>query len=209
MTAATPIGIVPKLEPEERLRADLYALFSRLFFAAPDAALLRLVAASPLVDRDTADSPFVRAWDRLCAACSAMDAEAAADEYDALFGGIGRSEISLFASRYVGEDAPGAAGTFLVDLRKALGNAGLGRKTGQNLPEDHVSAVLETMRFLIEHSSADALDGQRDFFVRFVAPWYVSCCNAISTCKLANFYRSVAESMREYLAVENESFDIQ
>jgi TorA maturation chaperone TorD len=207
--STAPIGMVPALDPEERLRADLYALFSRLFFAAPDAELLRLVGGSPLIDSEADDSAFVRAWTRLVAACSVMDAEAADVEYDALFGGIGRSEISLFGTYYVGQHAPGAGGTFLVDLRDALVRSGFGRQTGQNLPEDHLAAVLETMRLLIERDGASALDEQRAFFQNFVAPWCAPCCDAINRTNLANFYRTVAESLREFVAVEKQSFEIR
>jgi TorA maturation chaperone TorD len=203
-----PVVIAPKLDPEDRLRADLYALFARLYFSPPDAELLRLVASSPLFDRGEVDSPVVRAGKRLAAACSVMDADAAADEYDALFGGIGRSEISLFGSYYVGDHAPGAGGMFLVDLRAALAAAGLGRKTGENLPEDHLAAVLETMRFIIERAGASGLAEQRAFFTRFVGSWYRACCDAISASNLANFYRTVTECAREYLTVENQAFDI-
>jgi TorA maturation chaperone TorD len=195
-----------RLEPEERLRADLYALFARLFVGPPDAELLRLIASSPLIDGEVEESPFVRTWSRLCAAASVMDPGAAADEYDALFGGIGHSEISLFAAHYVGEDAPGAGTHFLVALREALARDGIGRKQGENMPEDHCAALLESMRLLVETDVA--LPAQHQFFNAFVAPWYASCCSAIAAHRLANFYRTVAECVREFLAVEAQSFQI-
>ena len=203
---ASSIGIAARLEPEERLRADLYALFARLFVAAPDTELLRLIATSPLIDREVEDSAFVRTWARLCAAASVMDPAAAADEYDALFGGIGHSEISLFASHYVGEGAPGAGTHFLVELRAALARDGISRKQGENMPEDHCSAILESMRLLIEEEAG--LTVQHAFFRAFVAPWNASCCSAITSHRLANFYRTVAECVREFLAVETQSFQI-
>jgi TorA maturation chaperone TorD len=204
--SASPIGMAARLEPEERLRADLYALFARLFVAPPDAELLRLIGSSPLIDGAVADSAFVRTWARLCAAASVMDPDAAADEYDALFGGIGHSEISLFASHYVGEGAPGAGTHFLVDLRVALARRGVDRKPGETLPEDHCSALLESMRLLIEEEIG--LPVQHEFFDTFVAPWKASCCSAIASHRLANFYKTVAECVTEFLAVEAQSFQI-
>ena len=204
--SAVPIGMAARLEPEERLRADLYALFARLFVGPPDAELLRLIASSPLIDGEVEESPFVRTWSRLCAAASVMDPGAAADEYDALFGGIGHSEISLFAAHYVGEDAPGAGSQFLVALREALARDGIGRKQGENMPEDHCAALLESMRLLIENDVP--LAAQHEFFNAFVAPWHASCCTAIAAHRLANFYRTVAECVREFLGVETQSFQI-
>ena len=204
--ATASIAIATPLEPEERLRADLYALFARLFVGPPDAGLLRLIASSPLIDGAVADSPFVGRWSRLCAAASVMDPHAAAGEYDALFGGIGHSEISLFASHYVGEGAPGAGTHFLVALRAALARDGIGRKEGENMPEDHLSALLESMRLFIEDDAA--LPTQHAFFETFVAPWYGACCSAIASHRLANFYKTVAECVREFLVVETQSFQV-
>jgi len=203
---ASAIGVEPRLEPEDRLRADLYALFARLLVAPADAELLRLIGTSPLLDHAVPDSPFVIAWARLGAASRVMDPAASADEFDALFGGIGHSEISLFASHYVGGGAPGAGTGFLVDLRADLAQRGFGRKTGENLPEDHIAAILETMRLMIE--SGETVSEQRAFFDAFVASWTTACCTAIAHARLANFYRSVAESLREFLAVEGQSFEI-
>jgi TorA maturation chaperone TorD len=200
------VGLAPRLEPEDRLRADLYALFARLFVAAPDAELLRLIASAPLVDTTAPASPFTIAWSRLVAASSAMDAGAAADEYDALFGGIGIPEISLFASHYVGENAPGAGGSFLVALRAALARDGLARRTGQNMPEDHLAALLETMRMRIE--SGEPVGAQRAHFDAFIGGWYESCCTAIVASKVANYYVTVAECLSELLGIEKRSYEI-
>src|SRR5260221_12716568 len=108
--SSAPVSVVSRIEPEDRMRADFYALFARLYLAGPDAGLLRLMGSAPLVDIEAdiaiAAMPLSIAWARLSAAARVMDADAAADEYNALFGGIGRSEISLFGTFYLGPDAP-------------------------------------------------------------------------------------------------------
>ena len=43
------LGFVRPIEPEDRLRADFYALFARLFFAPPDADLLQTMGSAPLL----------------------------------------------------------------------------------------------------------------------------------------------------------------
>ena len=209
------INLVHRIEPEDRMRADFYALFARLFFAGPDAALLRMMGEAPLVDPEadfaTASTPLAIAWARLSAAARVMDFEAACDEYDALFGGIGKSEISLFGAYYVGMGAPGAGGNFLVELREALSELRFSLQVGQNTPEDHVCAVFETMRLLIqgdEDLPPRDIDVQSRFFRKFVGAWAPDCCSAIVQSRLANFYKAVAECANAFLAVEIQSFAI-
>src|SRR5215831_6590712 len=90
--------------PEDQVRADFYALLSRLYAAAPDAALLRTIAdAGELHAADGQDpnAGLASAWRMLGQASEAMDPEAVAQEYQELFVGVGKSEVSLYASSYV------------------------------------------------------------------------------------------------------------
>ena len=209
--SATTIGFAPRIDPEESVRADLYALFARLYFSAPDAELLRMIGTAPLLSAEFDSSRLAVSWARLCAACRAMDADAALDEYEALFGGIGKPAISLYGSFYASADMPGTAGAFLVDLRANLAELGLGLQHGLNLPEDHLSGLFETMRMLVagsENSPPRKLEDQHAFFKRFIASWYAQCCTAIAAAPIANFYRTVAQCAEAFLAVEDESFTI-
>lgn len=210
MSDAT-IGFAPRIEPEDSVRADMYALFARLYFSAPDSELLRMIGTAPLLSDDTDSGRLAVSWARLCAACRVMDADAALDEYEGLFGGIGKPAISLYGSYYASAQLPGSAGQFLVDLRAHLSGLGLGLQRGLNLPEDHLSGLFETMRILVagsQHSLPRTIADQHAFFERFVASWYVKCCTAIGSAALANFYRTVAECTEAFLAVEDASFAI-
>ena len=210
MSDAT-IEFAPRLEPEERVRADLYALFARLYFSAPDAQLLQMIGTAPLLAEEVESGRLPVAWARLSAAARVMDVDAALDEYEALFGGVGKPEISLYVSFYASAHARGSAGQFLVDLRTALSRLGFGLQTGLNLPEDHLSALFETMRMLVagnKKSPPRTLAEQHAFFNRFIAPWYAKCCTAITGAPIANFYKTVAECTDAFLAVEDESFAI-
>jgi TorA maturation chaperone TorD len=209
--SASTLGFVARLEPEDRVRADFYALLARLYFSAPDAQLLRTMGAAPLLAAEADSARLAVAWARLSAAARVMDSEAAQDEYDALFGGVGKSLISLFGSFYAGAHGPGSAGQFLVALRAALADLGLGLQAGQNTPEDHLSALFETMRLLVAgnaDSGPRSLAEQLAFFRKFIAPWYPKCCSAIAETPIANFYKIVAECTDAFLAVEDESFAI-
>jgi len=97
---ATPVTVHRPLAAEEAARADFYALLSRLFQAAPDGALLHSLAnAEPL--GAGGDGGLAKAWRDVVDASTAMDEEAALDEYDALFGSVGRSPVSLYAGIFL------------------------------------------------------------------------------------------------------------
>ena len=75
------------------------------------------------------------------------------------------------------------------DARRGSGSRAGPRRT---LVEDHLSALLETMRILSPGQGDRApapIAEQRAFFERHIAPWAFDCCAAISNCPLANYYR--------------------
>ncbi len=103
------VGLGHPLHPEDQGRADLYALLARLYAGPPDRALLDALAHAPAMGLPTltdtsaeSESATLGArWDDLRAACSVMDPEAAAQEYDDLFIGVGKSEVNLHASHWL------------------------------------------------------------------------------------------------------------
>ncbi len=198
------------IEPEDQARADFYALLSRLFDSAPDAGLLAAIAAADeLPDAATAGigRDLAKAWRELIAASAATDPAAAAAEYQDLFIGVGKSEVSLNAAAYT---PPGTANP-LVTVRSALAELGLARQMGVTTYEDHLAAVCETMRMLISGAKADGgypFAEQRRFFESHVKPWVFDCCNAIKHSAIANYYRRVAEFTQSFMALERDSFAI-
>jgi TorA maturation chaperone TorD len=214
MASESPVTFRHRLEPEDQARADFYALLARLFSGPPDAPLLRAIASAPPLapaagaDGGDAGSGLARAWDRLKAASAAMDVEAAADEYQTLFVGVGRSEVSLYASHYLGAQS----GRPLAELRSTLARLGLARKPGASEFEDHAGVVLEVARMLVagdgERPPAD-LAAQRNFLAAHLFPWVFDCCAAIGTNSVANYYRRVAEFAASFLAIERDSLAME
>jgi TorA maturation chaperone TorD len=199
-----PIRVVQRLEPEDRARANFYAVLAALYADAPDGSLLRAIgAAEPLPAAESGTLPA--AWNTLLAACQAMDPEAARQEYVDIFVGTGRSEVNLHASHWLSGfmmEKP------LVLLRDELAGLGLGRLPRSNLLEDHAAALFEAMRALIEggeHGPPRDLATQAGFFDRNLAPWIDDCCNAIIASPLANFYVRVAQFTHSFVAVERDS----
>lgn len=204
---SAPIHLVRPLEPEDQVRVNFYAVLAALYADAPTPSLLRSIgAAEPLADAESGSLPH--AWNRLLDACRAMDAEAAAQEYVDLFVGTGRSEVNLHGSHWLAGfmmEKP------LVALREDLARLRLGRLPRSTLVEDHVAALFETMRRLIEGDEASppaGVDEQQGFFERHIGPWIFDCCNAIKGCSLANFYVRVAEFTEIFMAIERDSFAI-
>lgn len=190
------------LSPEDRGRADFYALLARLYADGPDA---RLLAAIGEAESIAADTPFAGAWNRLVAASAAMDAEAAMQEYTDLFVGVGKCDVNLHASHWLAGammDKP------LVALRADLAALALARRADITMLEDHLSALCETMRLLItgQHDRKPApVAMQRTFFERHIASWVFACCTAIRESTIANYYGRVAEFTEQYMALDRDA----
>jgi len=207
-----PVVFTRRIEPEDQARADFYALLARLYRQAPDAGLLAAIAvADELQVAPGAEhgEALARAWRELIAASSVMEPEAATDEYQALFVGVGQSEVSLHGSAYV---KGSGGGPLLVQIREALGALELARQPASTVYEDHLSMLLETMRLLIVGAGREqplSVDVQRDFYSANIAPWVTECCNAICAKGVANYYVRVAQFTSFFMAVERDSFAIE
>jgi TorA maturation chaperone TorD len=196
---------------EDEARANFYALLSRLYGAGPDAALLQAIAAADDLQVEARDAfalGLADGWRALRSASRAVESDAAAQEYVDLFVGVGESEVSLHAAAYLRS----RTGSVLAELRAELARLGLGRLAAVSAYEDHLSAVLETMRVLITGAPGvepRPLAEQNAFFAAYVGSWVMSCCDAIIAAPIANYYRRVAEFTRFFVAIERDSFAIE
>ena len=208
------VPLPARLEAEEQARADFYALLARLFSGPPDTQLLRAIAdapplapANPAQDGDALAADLAAAWDALRAASAVADPDAVRDEYQALFVGIGRSEVSPYASHYLGRQS----GRPLAEIRAALAELGLMRRSAASEFEDHIAVVLEAMRMLvagdIDRPPAE-ISEQRKFFDRYLMTWALVCCAAIENSSVANYWQHVAQFTRCFVGVETAAFAI-
>lgn len=192
--------------PEDQARAEIYALLGNLFYQPPSAELLEFVATTKTICNDVPDSGFCQAWRALQAAAAIADVEAVKDEFDTAFIGTGRQPVMLYGSFYLAgflNEKP------LAQLRDELTKMGLGRSGDSHETEDHVSALCDVMRFLIEgdrDTPPAALAVQRDFFLRHIHSWNKQLCDAVIGANQTCFYKHVAQFAREFFAIENESF---
>ncbi len=192
--------------PEDRARADFYALISRLFYAGPDAALLAAIAHADEIVAEAENISLAQCWKSLTSAAAAMDAEAAQAEYDGVFVGTGKAEITPYASHYLAESMKESV---LARLRAELAEMDLQRDPGAAEYEDHFSGLYEVMRHLISIGSDDAaVQKQKSFLMRYLVPTYASFCDAVTVSPNTNFSKHVARFTKAFLDVETESFQI-
>lgn len=205
---AASVAIHRALAPEEAARADFYALLARLLHAAPDAALLESLGDAGSI-APGGDAALAKAWDDLVRASSVMDADAAREEYETLFVGMGKSPVSVFAGYYSGApsiDHP------RVRIQADLAALGLARPDSVVEPEDHFAGLLDVMRVLVSggagRSPATVLE-QKRFFQAHLEPSLPKFFAAVGRAPGANYYRPVAAVGAAFTALETESFSLE
>lgn len=207
MTAQpSTLQLAPTEDPVELSRADLYGLLAALWLGPPDAALLERLRNAP-VDATAGDGQLREPWQALVAVMQATSARAAADEYVALFEGVGKPEVFLYGSYYL-------AGTLnerpLARLRETLLELGLTRDPARAETEDHAAFLFEVMRYLIAGDDVGIcnLERQRRFFRDQLQPWIERMCEAVDAHPRAAVWRAVAGFTTAFMQVETQGFDL-
>jgi len=200
---------MPTLAPEDQARAQLYGLAARLFQSAPDAQLLSaLVHAEGFTggdeERTEQGRALAAAWRAMSEAGRTAFPVLLAHEHTELFASPGRAEVTPYLMHYV---IRFESETPLVALREQLAAWGLARREEVFEPEDHVSALFETMRFAIAVQQR-GLEEQKSFFERFLYTGATRFCDAVSASDKARFYKHVAAFTHAFLEVEREGFEI-
>ena len=208
--STAPVTFSSRDEGEELQRAELYGLLARLWLAPPDAALIEQFAVA--VTEAPQPGAFLEApWQALVAAMRASSVAAAAQEYEALFLGVGKPDIFLYASAHLAgalNEKP------LVALRTDLAELGLTRDPellSQGMTEDHLSFLFEVMRYLIagDDLALCNLERQRQIFRAHLQPWVASSlCDAVEQHPRARLYAALSAFTRAFVEVETQAFDM-
>ena len=208
MNVGAPHNTEARICDEDLARAEVYALISTLLYQAPSNELLGAIASSNSLCNDDSVTEFCRAWRALQQAAAHGDTDRIKDEFDTAFIGTGRQPVMLYGSFYVTgflHDKP------LARLREQLTQMSVKRQNGRHESEDHISALCDVMRFLIAGNSEAlpaSIDEQRRFFCEHIGQWYPQLCAAIDTATETQFYKHVANFMREFFVIEDAAFDI-
>ncbi len=188
----------------DAMRANMYRLLAALLVAPASVELLETLRA---ID-DTAaqrDDDMARAWKTLRLASTRTTAESVDDEYHDLFIGVGRGELVPYASWYQTGfllDRP------LVYLRRDLAMLGFQRQEGTHEPEDHISALCETMSLMAAPENGFTLDVQRDFFHDHLDPWVQRFFLDLQRAKAAHFYAAVGALGERYFDIEKRYLEM-
>lgn len=191
---------------EETARAEVYGVLAALYYAPPTAELLSQLRVA-VTDAPAAGSFLEEPWRELVGAARSLTDDAIADEYDSLFGGVGKPEVYLYGSHYLSgflNEKP------LAQLRGDLNRLGLVRDESMPETEDHFACVCEVMRYLIAGDDVEVanLTQQRDFYRTHLQSWAPKMCDAISAHASARFYSTLAAFTQAFLSVETQGFDM-
>ena len=191
---------------EEIARAEMYGLLATLYYQPPSNALLGQLQAA-VTEAPEQGGFLEEPWRDLVAQARAMTAPQVAQEFDALFGGVGKPEVYLFGSHYLSgflNEKP------LVQLRTDLAALGLARDERMAETEDHVAYLLEVMRYLIAGDDVAVcnLTRQAEFFARHLQPWLAAMAEAINQHPRAVFYARLAALTQAFASVEAQGFDL-
>ena len=191
---------------EETARAEVYGLLAALYYAAPTAELHENMRLA-VTEAPAAGAVLEGSWGELVAAARAQSLTEIGQEYEALFGGVGKPEVYLYGSHYLSgflNEKPLAA------LRTDIAALGLARDDAMPETEDHVAYLCEVMRYLIagDDVAVANLTRQQEFFARHVQPWFPLMCEALMQHPKARFYRALAAFTQAFIGVESQGFDM-
>ena len=191
---------------EETARSELYGLLALMYYAPPATELIAKLRLA-VTEAPAAGAFLEEPWRALVGLAREMSDCAIQDEYNALFGGVGKPEVYLYASHFLSgflNEKP------LARLRTELGQLGLARGDGMLDTEDHIAYLCEVMRYLIagDDVAVANLTRQRAFFTTYLQPWVLALCDDLQQHPKARFYAALAELTRAFMAVETQGFDM-
>jgi TorA maturation chaperone TorD len=169
--------------------------------------MLQTLAIAPALEGG-ADPDLAAAWSALIAASGAFDEEAAAEEYEKLFIGVGPSLVSIYFGSHAGATAVDHP---RVRIRSDLAALGLEPREGNPQPEDHFALLFEAMRVLTGGTpSRDPapLEAQERFFESNLAPGVFRFLEAVQAAAESNYYRRVAAFAAAFMTIEKQSFNL-
>ena len=186
-------------------RAAAWRILAAPLTAAPDAETLSRCAKLGEFSREAAADDCARTLRGLAEAAAQTETEAAADDYQDLFIGLGRGKVVPYGSWHISGalmDRP------LARLRGDLRALGFARTPQTREPEDHAGALCETMAMLAADDSALSFAAQKKFFDAHAAPWLGGFFAEVSAAAETPFYRALGEFGGAFLAFESRYFSM-
>lgn len=199
MTAAAQDIVIPE---EDRMRADLYNYLGLMLSRPADEMTLTMSAGLSGDD----ETELGRAIAALARVAKAVKPKAVESEFNALFIGLGRGELLPYASYYLTgflNEKP------LAQLRADMAARGITRAPNVYEPEDNIASLMEMMGGMIVGrfgGSPTALETQKTFFNRHIAPWAGHFFSDLEAAKSSVLYASVGAVGKAFMEIEREGF---
>jgi TorA maturation chaperone TorD len=179
-------------------RAREYALLATLLSHSPDSQLL-----SRLADLRGDASPIGMAHTALGEAAGRVSEDNVAQEYFALFAGLGRGQLLPYSSHYL----TGALyGRPLVRVRETLQHLGIEKAPEHSEPEDHAAFLCEIMAGLVGGDIAAPAGADRVFFEEHLLPWIGRFFVDLEAAEAADLYATVGLLGRTFIEIEMHAF---
>ena len=193
---------INEIDAEDRMRADLYGMLSRVLFSRPDQSQLTNLSA---LSGDESD--MGRAFNTLSKVASATTSDVAGEEYDGLFIGMGRGELLPYGSYYLTgflNEKP------LAKLRNSMRELGIERQDDVKEPEDHIGSLMEMMSNLITgiYGEPASVTTQREFFATHIEPWAGHFFKDLEAAELSRLYQPVGAIGRLFIEIETRAFSM-
>ena len=202
----TPDTLRSSALDEETARSELYGLLALVYYAQPATELIANLRVSA-TDTPAAGAFLEEPWRAWVGVARDMSDAAIQNEYNALFGGVGKPEVYLYGSHFLSgflNEKP------LAKLRTELGQLGLARDDQMSETEDHFAYQCEVMRYLIAGDDAAVanLAQQQAFFAAHVQSWVPAACEAVAGHAKARLYAALARFTLAFVQVEMQGFDM-
>lgn len=179
-------------------RAQEYALLATLLSHGPDSRLL-----SRLAELQGDASRIGMAHTALGEASRRVNEDEVAQEYFALFAGLGQGQLLPYSSHYLTGSLYGRP---LARLRETLQRLGIEKAPERSEPEDHAAFLCEIMAGLVGGGIAAPAGTDRDFFEEYLLPWIERFFVDLEGAEAADFYASVGLLGRTFIGVETHAF---
>ena len=128
-----------------------------------------------------------------------------AQEYFALFAGLGQGQLLPYSSHYLTGSLYGRP---LARLRETLQRLGIEKAPERSEPEDHAAFLCEIMAGLVGGGISAPAGTDRDFFEEYLLPWIERFFVDLEGAEAADFYVSVGLLGRTFIGVETHAFGL-
>ena len=199
---------------EAEARALTYTFLSHAFLEEVTVEFLgQLAAQPPSLEGELSKFAAELSPDGLVAARRDVVAD-----FSALFLGMSANPVSPYESVYTSSKR-----IMMQESRDqvvALYQAEGFRRSAQiNLPEDHIGFELEFMACLCRKEAAalqavdaaaagSAVGAQKAFLSEHLLVWAPQCCDDVERQARTGFFRGLAQTLREFLALEKDSLSL-